>query len=173
MSIEELKIRNELEMDVERDLEEEIKDGIYHLALRLHRLYQNQKERHDSAVSNPKSSAKNLQGSARKMLSEVNISIKMEGGTTIQIKEIKKQANIHEKTPPMSATSANSKTFDWVKTLRSDRAKPPSIKSTKAESKTSRMKPENVGKNNISNASRHRKVDMGAKTALLELGWKN
>ncbi|KAL2531315.1 hypothetical protein Adt_04666 [Abeliophyllum distichum] len=170
MSIEESKIRNELEMDVERDMEEEIKDGIYHLALRLHRLYQHQKERHVNTVSNPKSAAKNLQGSARKMLSEVNISIKMEGGTTIQIKEIKKQANIQEKTPPMSATSANSKTFDWVKTLR---AKPPSIKSTKTESKTSRMKPENVGKNNISNAPRQRKMDMGAKTALLELGWKN
>ena len=45
MSAEELKIRKELEMDVERDLEAEIKDGIYHLALRLHRLYQHQKKK--------------------------------------------------------------------------------------------------------------------------------
>ncbi|KAK3032285.1 hypothetical protein RJ639_036242 [Escallonia herrerae] len=40
-----MEIRGELEMDVERDLEEEIKDEIYHLVLRLHRLYQHQKER--------------------------------------------------------------------------------------------------------------------------------
>lgn len=46
MSADELNIFRELEKDVERDLEEEIKDGIYHLALRLHRLYQHQKERY-------------------------------------------------------------------------------------------------------------------------------
>ncbi|KAK3031136.1 hypothetical protein RJ639_035134 [Escallonia herrerae] len=45
MSAEELQICGELEMNVERGLEEEIKDGIYHFALRLHRLYQHQKER--------------------------------------------------------------------------------------------------------------------------------
>ncbi|CAI9767029.1 unnamed protein product [Fraxinus pennsylvanica] len=169
MSIEELKIRNELENDVEQDLEEEIKDGIYHLALRLHRLYEHQKERHTNTETNPKST--------RKMLSEVNISIKMEGGTPIQIKEIKKQANIQEKTPPnpMTATPANNKKFDWEKTLRSNRAHPPSIKSNKTENKRVshlRMKPQNIGKINISNATRQRKVDTGAKTALLELGWK-
>ncbi|KAK3011802.1 hypothetical protein RJ639_012503 [Escallonia herrerae] len=43
-------IRGELEMDVERDLDEEIKDGIYHLALQLHRLYQHQKERNDKKL---------------------------------------------------------------------------------------------------------------------------
>ncbi|XP_022854954.1 uncharacterized protein LOC111376233 [Olea europaea var. sylvestris] len=165
MSIEELKIRSELENDVERDLEEEIKDGIYHLALRLHRLYQHQKERHTNTETKPKS--------ARKMLSEVNISIKMEGGTTIQIKEIKKQ----EKIPPnpMTSTPANNKKVDWEKTLRSNRGITPSIKSNKTESKHVshlRKKPANIGKINISNASRQRKVDLGAKTALLELGWK-
>ena len=39
ISEEELKIRSELGMEIERDLEEEIKEGIYHLALRLHRIY--------------------------------------------------------------------------------------------------------------------------------------
>ena len=60
MSAEELKIRDELERDVERDLEEEIKDGIYHLALRLHRLYQHQKERIGREL--PEAGTKNQQG---------------------------------------------------------------------------------------------------------------
>ncbi|KAL0396517.1 UNVERIFIED_CONTAM: hypothetical protein Scaly_0100100 [Sesamum calycinum] len=67
MSVEELKIREELERDVEKGLEEEIKDGIYRLALRLHRLYQHQK---DSALRQ-KCDRRNEHGNAGgKMLSE-------------------------------------------------------------------------------------------------------
>ncbi|PSS21486.1 Cysteine proteinase [Actinidia chinensis var. chinensis] len=104
MSAEELKIRKELEMDVERDLEAEIKDGIYHLALRLHRLYQHQK---------------------KKTLLEVNISIRMEGGTKIEIKEIKKEAREDGYLPASKSKSTqgmvglNAKKFDWVQSLRS------------------------------------------------------
>lgn len=117
MSEEEIKIRGELEKDIERDLEEEIKDGIYHLALRLHRFYQHQKER---------KAGETLIDKRSKALSEVNISIKMEGGTKIEIKEIKKEA---QQGRPMSSTISENvkdvmpvshkKKFDWAKSLRS------------------------------------------------------
>ncbi|KAI9165594.1 hypothetical protein LWI28_017095 [Acer negundo] len=93
MSEEELKIRGELESEIESNLEEEIKDGIYHLALRLHRLYQNHKERNAKQ--------------ANKTISEVNISIKMEGGTKIEIKEMKKEAAPDDKVPPWKSKSEN------------------------------------------------------------------
>ncbi|PIM97311.1 hypothetical protein CDL12_30221 [Handroanthus impetiginosus] len=100
MSIEEVRIREELELDVENDLEEEIKDEIYHLAFKLHRLYQHQKER-----------SLNQQGNARKKsLSEVNINIKMEGGTTIQIKEIKKQDPASARFTPTNVQKVQGKT---------------------------------------------------------------
>ncbi|XP_062021425.1 uncharacterized protein LOC133737995 [Rosa rugosa] len=116
VSEEELKIRNELEMEVEKDLEEEIKDGICHLALRLHRLYQHQKERSASKLA----------------FCEVNINIQMEGGTKIEIKETKRPAPAErEKSFPPRPSSrsstvrsvmkvgANTKKFDWAKSLRS------------------------------------------------------
>lgn len=119
---EELKIRQELEMDIERDLEEEIKDGIYHLALRLHRLYQHRKERSNKGEI----TSKELE-----TLSEVNISIKMEGGTKVEIKETRKDQALPQKLvrPPSSRSSENSKSlrfmstkkeFNWMNSLRSD-----------------------------------------------------
>ncbi|KAK2656548.1 hypothetical protein Ddye_009600 [Dipteronia dyeriana] len=120
MSEDELKIRGQLESEIESNLEEEIKDGIYHLALRLHRLYQNQKERNAKQVN--------------KTISEVNISIKMEGGTKIEIKEMKKEAPDYKVRPWTSKSEnmsramvlvSNNKKFDWAKSLRS--GKGPSI----------------------------------------------
>ncbi|KAF7135459.1 hypothetical protein RHSIM_Rhsim08G0014600 [Rhododendron simsii] len=133
MSIEELKIRGKLEMDVERDLEAEIKDGIYHLALRLHRLYQHQKERNERELSAP--GPKSQQGLTKnKILSEVNISIRMDGATKVEIKEISKEARKHGNLRA-SSISENSKRmigsngtkFDWAKSLRSE-ARPHVIK---------------------------------------------
>ncbi|KAH7851011.1 hypothetical protein Vadar_005934 [Vaccinium darrowii] len=126
MSDEELKIRGELEMDLERDLEAEIKDGIYHLALRLHRLYQHQKERNERELS--ETGPKNQQGLTRsKTVSEVNISIRMEGGTTVEIKERKKEAREHGNSRSSSRSEnskgmigPNGKKFDWAKSLRSE-----------------------------------------------------
>ncbi|KAG8373423.1 hypothetical protein BUALT_Bualt11G0022700 [Buddleja alternifolia] len=74
MSSEELKIREELEIEVERNLEEEIKKGICHLALKLHKLYKHQNDQ-------------------SRLITEVNINMKMEGGTIIRIREIKKRAS--------------------------------------------------------------------------------
>ncbi|KAJ7953536.1 Cysteine proteinase [Quillaja saponaria] len=107
-------------MDIERDLEEEIKNGIYQFALRLHRLYQYRKERNAKQAE---------QSNKISTLSEVNISIKMEGGTKIEIKETKKEAPL--RSLPRSSRSGTmkelpgpniGKKFDWVKTLRSTAA---------------------------------------------------
>ncbi|KAG6725229.1 hypothetical protein I3843_02G015600 [Carya illinoinensis] len=115
-------LRSEEELGIRRDLEEEIKEGIYHHALRLHRLYQQQKERKN------------------KTLLEVNISIRMEGGAKIEIKETKKDHGGHDHERgrvPRTASArsenkmklqlaavpqvnANTKKFDWVKSLRSN-----------------------------------------------------
>lgn len=131
MSVEELKIRRELEIDVERELEAELKDEIYRLGLKLHRLYQQQTERKLAREKNQKGVKKN------KALSELNINIKMEGGTKIEIKETRKGAcenyahkpdvNItpdkmsnNSKLSEEKCTRRNSsdKKFDWTKTLR-------------------------------------------------------
>lgn len=127
ISEEELKIRSELEMDIERDLEEEIKDGIYRHALRLHRFYQQQKGRSGKEVPGLETQGRKLMKSNKTLL-EVNISIRMEGGSKIEIKETKKEST-PEKVRPRTSRSENmqslqlfpnTKKFDWVKTLRSN-----------------------------------------------------
>ncbi|KAK7252421.1 hypothetical protein RIF29_36347 [Crotalaria pallida] len=111
VSAEELKIRSELEIEIERLLEEEIKESIYHLALKLHQIYQQRKER------------KTKEATESKALSEVNISIRMEGGTKIEIKEVNKEvtergySRSNSRPENVKAFSGN-KYFDWVKTLR-------------------------------------------------------
>ncbi|KAF5791169.1 hypothetical protein HanXRQr2_Chr09g0391581 [Helianthus annuus] len=120
-SMDELNIFKELEKDVERDLEEEIKDDIYRLALRLHRLYQHQKERHTSDSSEPHMKE---QHAKNKILSELNINIRMENGTKIEIKETKDgirsprltSANIKRAAAP----APQKKKFNWESTLRSE-----------------------------------------------------
>lgn len=117
ISADELKIRSELGMKIERGLEEEIKEGIYHLALRLHRIYQERKER------SAKESVWELDNTpAAKAHSEVNISIRMEGRTKVEIKEINKE--VAEKGYPYNPRNSRpqhvkeEKKGDWVKTLR-------------------------------------------------------
>ncbi|KAK3211203.1 hypothetical protein Dsin_015909 [Dipteronia sinensis] len=193
MSEEELKIRSELESEIESNLEEEIKDGIYHLALRLHRLYQNQKERNSKQVN--------------KTISEVNISIKMEGGTKIEIKEMKKEAAPDDKVRPWTSKSenipramvlvSNYKKFDWAKSLRS--GKGPSITPPIANNNKSNRRSSNqaivlsnkyqgfssnpnfdsnaiVARRNLISSSGQRKgssSDVGVDSKeQLELGWK-
>ncbi|XP_038695377.1 uncharacterized protein LOC119992647 [Tripterygium wilfordii] len=126
MSKEELKIRNELQKDIERDLEEEIKDEIYHMALKLHRLYAG------------RIASKNQQG----RLSHLSISIRLDGGTKIEIKETKKQA---VNSNPRSSKSnnpqtmpVNAKKFDWEKSLRSGKYNPVII--NKRSERSSRVK---------------------------------
>ncbi|KAG6666656.1 hypothetical protein CIPAW_01G047400 [Carya illinoinensis] len=173
MSEEELKIRSELEMEIERDLEEEIKDGIYHHALRLHRL-------------------KNSQ-----TLLEVNISIRMEGGTKIEIKETKKEAHDHhqEKGRPRTSRSenmqpfqpvSNGKKLDWVRSLRFN-AGPVAI--DRSSKHGSLHQPKTPSNNrccydlnlDLKNARRictasvlgQPKVRASVDNKVLELGWKN
>lgn len=124
VSEEELKIRDELEEDVERNLEEEIKDQICHLSLQLNRLYQRRKER---------LGAKRDQGLRQeKSFLEVNISIKMEGGTNIEIKETRtpesretrarpchRPASESGASRPPAAPLSGKSNFDWARSLRS------------------------------------------------------
>ncbi|KAK9112886.1 hypothetical protein Scep_020405 [Stephania cephalantha] len=154
ISNEEAKIREELEDDIERDLEAEIKDQICQLALRLHRLYQHQRERilRELLKSGDQLSSKD------NLFSEMNIRIKMEGGSKIEISETKKVMNTASeskstnKAPQSSnnkstcseivhkhgkVTDQTGKEFNWVKTLRSEKSasnkknEPTSTRSTK------------------------------------------
>lgn len=181
MSEKELKIRNELEIDIERDLEEEIKDGIYHHALRLHRLYQQQKERNaKKVVPGFETQRQSQQRNNNTTLLEVNISIRMEGGTKIEIKETKKEAD-HEKGPPRPRTSRSekmqpppvptTKNFNWVKTLRSNAGPAVSLHQAKTLS-NNHCRYSNLNLNNPGRIGQPKaKADVGNK--VLKLGWKN
>ncbi|CAN8276551.1 unnamed protein product [Cochlearia groenlandica] len=85
LSKEEERIRDELEMEIERNLEGEFKDGIYNLALKLRRLYEQRREREEESL--------NVSMKKSKRVLEVNISIKMEGDTKIEINESKKEVD--------------------------------------------------------------------------------
>lgn len=130
MSNEEMKIRNEIENDIERDLEAEIKDEIYHLALRLHRLYQHQKERNTKEASRNNGMKPSYQLVVKKKtVSEVNINIKMEGDTRVEIKATTKKEEPKRTTPRRASRpdggqgSERSKAMklEWEKSLRSQK----------------------------------------------------
>eukprot|EP00257_Ricinus_communis_P010603 XP_002530703.2 uncharacterized protein LOC8267061 [Ricinus communis] len=182
MSEKELKIRGELEIDIERDLEQEIKDGIYHLALRLHRLYQHQKERNTREIlSESPDGAKNHQERRNKILSEVNISIKLEGGTKIEIKETKKELTPdQEKGRPRTARSnyntqgmTDTKKFDWARTLRSNSGHAAIKRRNERAHDYMSLNLDNARKNLTSGGAGQRKgFNASAGNRLLELGWK-
>ncbi|OVA01815.1 hypothetical protein BVC80_9075g58 [Macleaya cordata] len=131
MSKEELKIREELEIEIEKDLEEEIKNEMYNLALRLHRLYRHRRERIarvEKVFNNGFRSSGSKSTNAT--FSEMNITIKMEEGSKIEIKEIKKRNHREKVIRPKTSISDhdnkkakmyryNTTEFDWVRTLRS------------------------------------------------------
>ncbi|CAO2830577.1 unnamed protein product [Amaranthus hypochondriacus] len=113
-SKEEEKIRGELEMDIERALEVEIKEEICRLAVRLHRLYQH------------RTHAQNHSNKNNKEVSGFNITIKLDGGTKVEVKEINKK-NIMLKQHVIN-TPNNTKKFDWANSLRSSRPPPKNSK---------------------------------------------
>ncbi|AES96049.1 uncharacterized protein [Medicago truncatula] len=116
VSAEELKIRSELAMMIERDLEEEIKEGLYNLARRLLRIFQQRKERDAKDAAFVKVDNK------IRALSEVIIRMRMEGGTKIEIKEVNKEANKKgcAFTPNFRPKKClkEVKKIDWEKSLR-------------------------------------------------------
>jgi hypothetical protein len=114
ISAEELKIRSELAMKIERDLEEEINEDLHNLACRLHQIFQQGKLR-------------NTKGAACdnkiRALSDVIIRMRIEGGSKIEIKEVSKEAN--EKGCSFRPSFRPKKSFkevkniiDWEKSLR-------------------------------------------------------
>ncbi|XP_051143928.1 uncharacterized protein LOC127260260 [Andrographis paniculata] len=167
ISMEELKIKDELELKVEEDLEEEIKDGIYSLALKLHRLYQHKKKR-AMKLDDPK-----------KQVSEVNINIKMQGGTTIEIKEMKRGGGegrsclspIPTQNPNPPPTHRPIK-FDWSRSLRSSSNMTNVYQGIKSgpNSNSNSMRMEG----NQKHCKKDKSSDLDTKTTLekLELGWK-
>ncbi|TYI01914.1 hypothetical protein ES332_A11G232700v1 [Gossypium tomentosum] len=179
MCEEEWRIRGELESEIERDLEEEIKDGIYHLAFRLHRLYQNKRERNADDISESAHKQKD------KTLSEVNICIKMEGGTKIEIKETKKEAlndGKGQRIRPRSSRSrngkgmlgskSNGKKFDWAKSLRAG-TDPEAMVPCNGRGFSMNRSLENTRRKLVSaTGSVLRKGNIGVNNKVLELGWK-
>uniref|UniRef100_K7K1E7 Uncharacterized protein n=1 Tax=Glycine max TaxID=3847 RepID=K7K1E7_SOYBN len=159
ISAEELKIRSELGMQIERDLEEEIKEGIYHLALRLHRIYQQKKER--SAKE-----ACELYNKQARAVSEVNISIRMEGATKVEIKEINKEAAEKDSRNSRPQNVKEVKKVDWVKTLRAGSSPVCATRSSCVSSKNKNKKGKNAGSTELvkQNASVDKKI--------LQLVWK-
>ncbi|XVF61537.1 hypothetical protein PTKIN_Ptkin08bG0137500 [Pterospermum kingtungense] len=174
------KIRGGIENDIDRDSEEEIKEGIYHLALRLHRLYQHKRES-DYAHQDISESG----DTKDKTLSEVNISIKMEGGIKIEIKQTKKDL------PPRSSRSNkintqlvhgfDGKKFDWAKSLRAetdsaiigrklDRSYQAKIPSTE-KGFYMNFNHQNTRRNMV-RVPVQRKGNIGLNNKVLELGWK-
>lgn len=172
MSLEESKVREELEEEIENDLEKEIKDGIYGLAKKLHNLYMHQRERNERKMRQNSSNPQNKLTKSRKTtFSEVKISIKMEGETTIEIKESKnegggrgrfplpnppKQANVQGNTLMRRLPSTRRAKFDWTKSLRSG-----SNNILDVDSRIEDKKRDNLRDN-----------DCIKTTALLEMGWK-
>ncbi|XP_068643994.1 uncharacterized protein [Aristolochia californica] len=103
LSDEERKIRIELETKIEKGLEEELKQGICHLALRLHSLYQNQ------------------EGNRKNAFTELNVTVRMEGESKIEIFEIKKGncGKLRTLSPVAAHKLPFAGGFSWAKTLRS------------------------------------------------------
>lgn len=172
VSEKELEIRNELEMEVERGIEEEIKDGLYTLSLRLHRLYQRQKERHVKEA---------CEVNKNRAVSEVNISIRMEGKSRVEIKESKKEAS--EMGGSRSYRSENAKQvdglsytkYDWEKNLRAGS----SSVSVNRANRGSKKKDENgtsdpnLGSNReFDNRRRKQNGNGKVDSKQLQLGWR-
>ncbi|KAF8377342.1 hypothetical protein HHK36_030719 [Tetracentron sinense] len=160
MSNEELKIRRELEIDVEKDLEEEIKDGICHLALRLHRLYLRQREQN-----------------ARESFTEVNITIMMERGFKIEINKMEKEA--YEKGQPRTSRaeykqgkSPVAKEFNLERSLRSGTSLVPTNKRHYTLHYAQVLR-DRKDRRNCTSASGQPKGNVRVENKkLLELGWR-
>ncbi|CAL5189067.1 unnamed protein product [Lathyrus oleraceus] len=112
ISAEELKIRSELAMKIEKDLEEEIKEGIYNLARRLNRVFQQRKERE------AKEALCDTVNNKTRALSKVVINIGVEGGTKIEIKEVNKEAKERRCDFRPRKDLKEVKEIDWERSLR-------------------------------------------------------
>lgn len=125
-----------------------------------------------------------LPGTKNKTFSELNINIKMDGGTKIEIKEVKKEAHQGDQRPKSAAsrpdinvqkmTGPDTKEFNWAKTLRS-RPGPVFVKRKNESSHQAKVL--NHGSNVHENAKLNKVIRNYASASvdnkLLELGWKN
>ncbi|WVZ11907.1 hypothetical protein V8G54_016437 [Vigna mungo] len=177
ISAEELKIRSEVGMEIENELEKEIKEGIYHLALGLHRIYQERKERSAKETFE-------LDNNRARALTEVNISIRMEGRTEVEIREVKnvkKGGSYQRNSWPKNVKEV--KKVDWVKTLRGGSSPVCGSRLSNVSSK-SKGKKLSTEPNDLSNWKIHAgsgkkagsfgqvKQNASVDKKILQLGWK-
>ncbi|KAL5714324.1 hypothetical protein ACHQM5_016303 [Ranunculus cassubicifolius] len=164
ISNEELKIRRELEIEIENNLEEEIKQGIWDLALRLHRLYQHKKERIARELSTYRFDDRNT------IFRGMHIMIRVEGGSKVEIKEIEKEKR---QLPKISLLKAG-REIDWVRSLRSLNKKCEKSRNGRAQRKICVSSPnKECGKHErkkCSNAPRNKKDE---ELKLRNIGWQS
>ncbi|THU60890.1 hypothetical protein C4D60_Mb07t17500 [Musa balbisiana] len=177
MSAEEQTIRAELETDIERNLEEELKDDICRLTVSLHRLYLHKKDMNDKRTSSNDNSTE--------VTTVVKITTKTVGEYMMQIYESKTTAldvvrhcSSRSKATPGRVYGGNKQT-EWAKTLLSTRGstvaagkkhgsfdrygsgKSPNVRPLKKE-----------GRSSCGASSQTSKPNERNKKKLLELGWK-
>ncbi|MED6208917.1 hypothetical protein PIB30_049689 [Stylosanthes scabra] len=193
ISAEELKIRSELEMEIEKHLEDEIKDSIYWLALRLCRIYKQRKERNNNNANDNSVRSSNNNGA----FCGVNIWVRiMEGGrrtTKVEIKDVAKRV-VCPKSPyrqnnvvkEVNGFGARNKKFDWVNTLREGSSSPVVVAinrskgGSKSKNKTFDLKDVfsnsklecGKGKNNGGSPCQGKKSASVDKKKILQLEWK-
>ncbi|QHO44351.1 uncharacterized protein [Arachis hypogaea] len=134
ISAEELKIRSELEMEIEKHLEDEINESIYCLALRLRRIYKQRKERNNAKYASEYGNNHQLLLNDNNIIrisnngtfSGVNIWIRMEGGrrTKVEIKDVAKRVCPKTVVKEVNGFGAKNQKFDWVNTLREGSSSP-------------------------------------------------
>ncbi|KAL6883384.1 hypothetical protein ACP4OV_010798 [Aristida adscensionis] len=121
VSAAELKIRDELEADIEEDLEREIIDDMCRLARHLQRLYQHKDRREFNGSAN--NYQLSLSHTENPVLSEVNIRIKLDGQCRIDITKVQQDvAAIQPKSCPESDTEQSDKKQGSMKTKQSHAA---------------------------------------------------
>ncbi|WOL09435.1 hypothetical protein Cni_G18188 [Canna indica] len=145
MSEEEQKIRAELEMEIERGLEEELKDGICHLSLNLHRLYLHRKKKKPLLNMT-------MDQDENEVTTVVKITTRTVGGCMMQIYESK--TNIVS--PPNCSTS----------TRRETAGRSAANNATGGSKQGERRSCSNTS------TQQARKLNERYKTKQLELGWK-
>uniref|UniRef100_A0A7N0V8L6 Uncharacterized protein n=1 Tax=Kalanchoe fedtschenkoi TaxID=63787 RepID=A0A7N0V8L6_KALFE len=125
MSEEEMRIRDELGEEVERGVEDEIKEDMCKLALRLHHLYRQRNEQRRKQGADDKGDGFKNSKKKKKVCSELRINIRMlEGAAKIEFKEIKREVAPGKLptggSPAAAVSNARAKKFDWTQSLRSD-----------------------------------------------------
>lgn len=127
MSKEERRIRTQLDADIEKTLEEELKDGLCRLALNLHKLYRNSTQMDEQSRPHVKGIAPSVEtnNGAATVVKMTITDLRVEGGCSLQINKPKSKVKVQSLHNPFSQAPNTSSIrdisvhVDWKKTLRS------------------------------------------------------